>query len=575
MTSIGIDFGTTNSVVATWSPEGAEALAIDDPLNEWATLGFDRVMPSVFARSPDGKALFGWAAKGCNYSRFEAVKRLFATQQESIIDDSGNTFSVEEVATMLFAELKAATARQGIDATKAVVTIPANSRGLARHRTKLCAGMAGLDVRALINEPTAAAMAYASKNPGDQQLLVFDWGGGTLDVTILRAVSGVFLEQASMGLPTKGGLDFDSRLREVILKTVPDRSFWTNVDRWQFDLDVELAKINLSERKFTIVQLPGGDNRKIAREMFEDSIETLISEARHPIEQCLRDVGAGFGSIDSVVMVGGTSKIPAVRRFVTELLQLEPEVDVDPMTAVGEGAAIAAAILSGDLKDNNFAVSTEHALGTVAASRQSRTPEFSVLIPRNHRLPAKETKTYSPVHAGQETVVIDVIEGDPEKGVDHPDNIILKEWTVPLPGQPGDPDRSLEVTYEYDLDGILHVLVTDSATDVIMLEDVVSYGIANNKFELVRIAQQANRVVADREMPDNEAPDKVSTSTTTDPESVLLLQRAKVKVIPFLDGDEASEIREAVRRLENAADSDRHEAMTQLETLLAPYIFLF
>ena len=570
MTSIGIDFGTTNSVVATWSSEGAEALAVDDPLNEWTTLGFDKVMPSVFAKSPEGEALFGWAAKGCSTGRFEAVKRLFATQQDSIVDDYGDTFAVEEVATMLFAELKAATVRQGVAATQAVVTVPANSRGLARHRTKICASMAGFQVLALINEPTAAAMAYAAKNPGDQQILVFDWGGGTLDVTILQSVSGVFMEQASMGLPTTGGLDFDSRLRKLILKTVPDRSFWTNNDLRQFDLDVELAKINLSERDSTIVQLPGGDNRKITRGMFEDSIDGLIKKARHPIEQCLRDVGADSGSIDSVIMVGGTTKIPAIRKFVRDLLNLDPQDGVDPMTAVGEGAAIAAAILTGELEDNDFYVATEHALGTIATSGHNRLPEFSVLIPRNHKLPAEKTNTYGPSRPEQEVVIIPVIEGDPEKGINHPDNVILKEWELPLPGQPGDPDRSLEVTYNYDVNGILDVKVVDVASGGIMLEDDVSYGISTDKREMIRISRQAQNIVGE-----GRVPDKRATPTITDPKSVLLLQQAHVKVIPFLDGDEADEIREAAHQLENATEKETDGAQSHLETLLSAYTYLF
>src|SRR5690606_26679590 len=300
-----------------------------------------------FAEGSEGQALFGWAAKRAETARFEAVKRLFATQQESIIDDAGAVFAVEEVSTMLFAELKAAAARQGVDAQQAVITVPANSRGLARFRTKVCAGMGGFQVLALLNEPTAAAMAYAARYPGDRQVLVFDWGGGTLDVTILQSVDGVFLEQASKGLPTKGGLDFDTRLRKLLLDTIPDTSGWTPAQRHRFNLDVELAKIRLSQQEFTVVQLPDGESRRVTQGMFEEAVKPLIEEARRPIAQCLADIGAGPGAVDAVVMVGGTSKIPAVRRFVADLLEREPAVGIDPMTAVGEGAAIAAAVLAG------------------------------------------------------------------------------------------------------------------------------------------------------------------------------------------------------------------------------------
>src|SRR5690606_39250971 len=359
-------------------------------------------------------------------------------------------FAVEEVSTMLFAELKAAAARQGVDAQQAVITVPANSRGLARFRTKVCAGMGGFQVLALLNEPTAAAMAYAARYPGDRQVLVFDWGGGTLDVTILQSVDGVFLEQASKGLPTKGGLDFDTRLRKLLLDTIPDTSGWTPAQRHRFQLDVELAKIRLSQQEFTVVQLPDGESRRITRSMFEEAVKPLIEEARRPIHQCLKDIGAGPGAVDAVVMVGGTSKIPAVRRFVAELLEQEPAVGIDPMTAVGEGAAIAAAVLTGELETHDFFVATEHALGTIAVHPTTDELTFSEIIPRNHKLPASKTETFRPLTPEQDRWTLQVIEGDPSMPLGHPDNVVLQEYHVRW--EPGRADRTLDMTYEYDVD---------------------------------------------------------------------------------------------------------------------------
>lgn len=569
MTAVGIDFGTTNSVVAHWDGSQAEALDIDTPLPEWSTYGFSRVMPSVFAQGAGEQALFGWAAKRADSHRFEAVKRLFATQRDVITDDAGSALVVEEVATMLFAQLRMAAAGQGVDPTQAVITVPANSRGLARHRTKICAGMAGLEVLALINEPTAAAMAYSSRNPGDQQLLVFDWGGGTLDVTILRSVSGVFMEQASKGLPTSGGLDFDSRLSKLVLDTVPDATAWSPAERHRLRLDLELAKIRLSEHEYTVVQLPGGDSRRITRAMFEDAISGLIDEARRPIQQCLDDIGAGPGSIDAVVMVGGTSKIPAVRACVAEMLGREPEPDIDPMTAVGQGAAIAAAIMTGELESNDFFVSTEHALGTVTFDPQVGRHEFSVLIPRNHKLPARKGDTYFPVFDEQEVVRIPVIEGDPAAPIDDPDNVILKEWVVDLPGEPGDPGRSFDITYDYDMDGILHVVVTDGATGAEMLRDDVSYGVSSDKRQLVSIAQRARQTVEDGTVAGGGA------ALVDDPEAAALLQRALVQVVPFLDETAAEPVRTAVKELENATPPDLADKKDALREILRPYSYLF
>lgn len=569
MTAIGIDFGTSNSVAAIWRTGEVEVVSIDNPAEAaWENLGFDRIMPSVFAEGVDGQALFGWAAKRSESNRFEAVKRLFTTRQEATVDDAGTVFAVEEVATILFAEIRAAVARQGIDPTQAVVTVPANSRGLARHRTKVCAGMGGFQVLALINEPTAAAMAYSARNPGDQQLLVFDWGGGTLDVTVLRSVDGIFMEEASKGLPTKGGLDFDNRLRKLVLDTVPDHSTWTGEERRRFDLEVELAKIKLSSQEFVEVQLPGGGSRRVTRAMFNSAARSLVDEARRPIEQCLADIKAGTGAIDSVVMVGGTSNVPLVRTFVSELLDREPEAGVDPMTAVGEGAAIAAAILSGELETNHFFVGTEHALGTVVLDG-ARRPVFSVLIPRNHKLPAKRSERYTPLTPEQEAVELCVIEGDPTASLEHPDNVVLKEWRVALPGRAGTLDRSFEMTYEYDVDGILHVTVTDDASGQTMLEDDVAFGVTDDKRELVYIARRARQTV------DSGVVDRDGSAAAADPEATQLLQQARVKVVPFLEGGEADEVRAAADALERAGADEREAAKSQLRDVLTAYSYLF
>lgn len=566
--TIGIDFGTSNSVVATWRPGGVEVLSVDSPLGEWEHLGFDRLMPSVFAKGSDGRALFGWAAKRAEAGRFEAVKRLFATHQQAIADDAGSVFALEEVSTMLFAELRAAAARQGVDARPAVITVPANSRGLARHRTKVCAGMGGFQVLALLNEPTAAAMAYAARHPGDQQVLVFDWGGGTLDVTILQSVDGVFLEQASKGLPTKGGLDFDTRLRRLVLDTVPDTSGWTPAQRRRFDLDVELAKIRLSQQELTVIQLPDGESRQVTQGMFEEAARPLIEETRRPIDQCLADIGAGPGAIDAVVMVGGTSRIPAVRRFVADLLEREPAVGIDPMTAVGEGAAIAAAVLTGELDSNEFFVATEHALGTEALDPATNRPGFSVIIPRNHKLPARKTETFVPRTPEQDGAVLKVVEGDPAKPIGDPENVVLQEFQVRW--EPGRADRKLDLTYEYDVDGILHVAVHDSVSDSVIHRGEISFGITADRRRMVDISRRAQRTVETGQVEAGQPP----AGPVADPDTVKLLQEAEVKVIPFLPDDEAEPVRIAVADLREADQDTLTGRKTRLREALAPYSYL-
>jgi molecular chaperone DnaK len=571
MTTVGIDFGTTNSVLAKWTPTGIDVLDIDQAPGEWSGHGFSKVMPSVFATGTDGQALFGWAAKRAERGGFEAVKRLFATQQGTVIDDAGTALAVEEVATLLFAELKRGATENGVPASSAVITVPANSRGLARHRTKICAGMAGLEVKALLNEPTAAAMAYAVDYPGDQQILVFDWGGGTLDVTILRSVGGVFMEQASMGLPTKGGMDFDSRLARAVRETLAEDHQWDETDRHKFALQIELAKIELSREDKTELRLPGGDVRRVTRTMFEQAVQPLVEESRRPLERCLHDIGAGPGVIDAVVMVGGTSQVPLVRRFVTELLGQEPVSTINPMTAVGEGAAIAAAILSGELDTNDFFVSTEHALGTITHEPHSTTPRFSVLIPRNHKLPASSTERFSPVFDDQDVVDVHVIEGDPDEQVDHPDNVVLTNFPVKLPEHEGsNADRSFDITYRYDSDGILHVEVDDPISGQLLERHEVSFGITDDRRALVEMSKRTQATMDTGKLSDDAA-----EPSHTDPEIASLLQRAYVKVVPFLDEDDAAAVRAVADRLHDAGPDELPSAKEELQAALAPYPYLF
>jgi molecular chaperone DnaK (HSP70) len=569
MSVIGIDFGTTNSVAAAYGPGDVEILELDDPPSEWAPYGFGRVIPSVFASDEHGRIAFGWEAKvGTEVSgnRFDAIKRLFASQEDAAYGDDGASIAVEEAATLLFAEIqRRAESRAGVSARQAVVTVPANSKGRARHRTKICAGMGGFEVLGLINEPTAAAMAYARSHPDARRYLIFDWGGGTLDVTVLEAVDGIFLEQASSGIARSGGLDFDARLSKAILEsTGASGTEWTTAQKRAFRLEVELAKIRLSTQESATIQMPNGSNAQVTRRRFEEIVQPLIQESADPIERCLRELKIGRGSIDALVLVGGTSKIPAVRSFVQDLVGTDVDPDIDPMTAIAEGAAIAAAIMSGDNTENDFFVSTEHALGTFAVDPTTISLEFSQIIPKSHKLPARATQSYVPVSGEQDAVNIEVVEGDPEKG----DFVILKEWTVPIPD--GDGTRAFELTYEYDVSGILNVRAVDTETGSVLLDDGVAYGIAEDKAEIARMAMRARETVNTGQM--SAAP--TATTGTLDPASEELIQKATQKVIPYLDTQNAALLQSSVDALRGALPEDETRLREELRTALQPYSFL-
>ena len=433
----GIDFGTTNSVVAIWTPTGPEVLSMDQPPADWAQLGFDKVVPTVIGIDRDLSTSFGWAAKTGSAPSLEAVKRLMLADEYVTVGD--HQLIIEEAVTLFFAHLKSQAAKQGVDIDRVVVTVPANSRGVARYRTRICAAMAGLDVLNLINEPTAAAMAASARMAHDGKVLVVDLGGGTLDVTLLESVGGVFIEHSSSGVPLLGGRDFDNRLMASIMETVPS-SGWTGVQKKSFQLNVERAKILLSGQEFTNVDLPDGSSRRITRAMFDEATKSLVEKLRKPIEECLTAANIRPFDIDHLLLVGGSCKMPAVRDFVVSLLDKPPSAGVNPMTAIAEGAAVAAAILTDELSDNDFFVSTEHALGTIA-TLPNGVDYFFEIIGRFHKLPATAEGVYTPAHLQQEAVVIRVIEGRPEQ-LDHPDNVILKDWDVKLPAPERGDDRS-------------------------------------------------------------------------------------------------------------------------------------
>lgn len=568
MTAIGIDFGTTNSVVAAQTSSGVEVLAIDTAPTAWQPYGFDNVLPSVMARDENSRLCFGWEAKQSSTGRFDAVKRMFATQLDFAVDDAGDALAVEEVATMLFAELRRRTTLAGLPADQAVITVPANSKGRARHRTKLCAGMAGLEVLALINEPTAAAMSFAQRHPEARQLLVFDWGGGTLDVTVLQSVDGVFIEQASSGLPRSGGLDFDSRLEKIVRDAIPGLENLPPAERHALRIEVELAKVRLSTADATTIQLPDGKPFRITRSRFEQEIEGLLNESRIPLERCLSDLQIGPGSIDALVLVGGTCRIPAVRKFVQDILKADADPDINPMTAVAEGAAIAAGILTGQNTSSDFFVCLEHALGTFILDDSTGGQKFSTLIRKGTKLPARSSGNYFPVVPTTESVTVEVVEGDPD--AQNPDYTVLKSWAVPLKTQYIEgSNRSFDLEYHYDVDGIIQVTAIDSESGDVILQDDVSYGIATNKRELKQMSDRAKTAVNDGVV------SSAASVKLQDPEASKLIEQARVKVIPFLDSSESAEITTAVEALEKATTTDASALKSELKRLLAPFSYLF
>jgi molecular chaperone DnaK len=565
MTAFGIDFGTTNSVLAAFTGGELAAVPLDEPPMEWGMLGFDKVLPTVLSEQ-GGVIDFGWRAKRSS-SKLEAVKRLFAGDSDDVTVGS-KRMAVEEAAGIFFRQIKERAASAGLTMDQAVVTIPANSRGAARARTKLSAGLSGIEVLALVNEPTAAAMAYGRSIRDGERVLVFDWGGGTLDVTILRSVSGVFMEEASKGIQRLGGIDLDRAFEAAVRSRVPSGS---SLDTF----DLELAKVRLSSEESVELALRGGGDIAVRRGELEDAIRPLFVRTREPIEKCLADLGSP--RIDHLVLVGGSSKIPAVQRFVREQLRLDPMEGVDPMTAVAEGAALAAAILTDQITDLDFFVGTEHALGTVVHDNPDK-PQFSVLIPRNTKLPAAASGSYSPVFDHQEQVRVVVIEGDPDAEFSHEDNVILKEWDVQLPEKRPKADAGFEITYQYDVDGILHVRVVDHKTSAVIMDEQLAFGAARDKQQLVDIRRRIDgwATAAPSGSGGNGSGATPATGENTLSEaSRETVRRAKAKIYPFVDDATKSTLDQQIAELVDAADADSEvSARNALERTIREHAYL-
>jgi molecular chaperone DnaK (HSP70) len=475
MTAAGIDFGTTNSVAAQWNGEYVEVLEIGGQGLDanWGRRGFELLYPSVVGTSSlRPGTLFGWEAKLRSEQAVEACKRML--REEPFVTLGGERFAATTAAAGVFHAIAGAAEEEAAtEIREAVVTVPANATGAARFRTREAARAAGITVRTLLNEPTAAAIAYAHEMEADGEFLVFDWGGGTMDATLLLHDDGFFDEKASRGVNRLGGLEIDARLRRMVLDRAPARGRWSDSEKRMFALDIERAKILLSHQESVKVRTPDDVTVDIGQDEFSDAIQDLISRALDPVEECLEQARIDPQDLTAVLMIGGSSQIPAVRAAVSEALDCElvDSALCDPMTAVAEGAAISAAAMDGDLKSIIRVVNT-HALGTITKNREGRR-SFSALIDRNQRLPQQRVKSYEPTKDNVSQLTIEVWEGDPDREVDHPDNVKLTDLILTYPQRCKAEDGVFDLEYTYSKEGLLTVKATLQKTSEVVLDGEV------------------------------------------------------------------------------------------------------
>ncbi len=577
MPYIGIDFGTSNSVVANFQYGQADVLPNAEG-QKWT--------PSVVTMRRDGSLAFGQEAKE-NFDEersIKSIKRILGSGER--VPFVGQSLRTEQIATMLFSKLKAdAQKTLNENFNKAVVTIPANSKGLARHATKLCAGAAGLQVLTLINEPTAAAICYGLNAQQDQTVLVYDFGGGTLDVTILRIHHGVFEEISSKGVGKLGGDDLDSILGNLLAKRFFERTGYDILHspfKTQFMLAVERAKIELSDQPTAIARkaelVPDKHlslEEEIDRASFEREIMPLIVKSGQAIDEAMSLRGMRAKDIDKVLLVGGTSKIPLVRRFVAEKLggkEAEPFEKIDPMTCVAQGAAIVSAILQGapGLDNHAYSVKLEHSL-CANPINEKRQVYLDPIIKRGVDIPCSFTKTYHPVADPAERVIISVFEGDVYDDVGNQENVKLAEipWEFQPPRQQR--DGAIEVTFEYGDDGILTVQIHDIYTGQKKRFAIQQTGADQMDAGQIMKMKRINEELIKR------SEDLESTSEYRD--ALDILKKTEQDVIPKLenpaDKRELEDLCRQVREAMSSGDRKRMEdASSALNDRLLNYAYL-
>jgi molecular chaperone DnaK len=566
--AVGIDLGTTNSVVAVL--EGGEPAVV-------ANAEGNRTTPSIVAFKGE-EVLVGELAKRQAITNpdntIRSIKREIGTSWKQEFE--GNEYTPQEISARILQKLKRdAESYLGEDVTEAVITVPAYFNDAERQATKEAGKIAGLNVLRIINEPTAASLAYGLENSEDQKILVYDLGGGTFDVSVLEISEGVFEVKSTAGDSKLGGDDWDQKVMDWLIEKFKSSTgidiSTDNMAMQRIKEGAEKAKIELSSTSETEINLPfitandAGPQHlleKLSRSEFEKITSDLVERTKSPVSKAVEDADLSYSDIDHIILVGGSTRIPSIQALVKSMTGKDPHKGVNPDEVVASGAAIQAGVLKGDVKDVLLLDVTPLTLGV-----ETKGGIVAKMIERNTTIPTKRSETFTTAEDGQTEVEIHVLQGEREMASGNKSLGKFKLTEIPTAKQ-GTPQ--IEVTFDIDANGIVNVNAKDLGTgkeqnititggtaledDEIerMIKDAETHANEDaQKKELIETRNLAEGMVTSTEKMLDENKDKATE------EEITSITEAKEAVSKVLENEEATleEIKTSIEELTKASQS--------------------